>query len=125
VHALHVVEGTTAYPLNPLIDFHSTTCCPPEASRAARTGAASAHCPLASLGVYSGTLELPLEAFAAGLGDPKVETTLCLGGKERLRRLMEIVASGRADRRPLATHPFIIGHSFVVVASPTRVLGRS
>jgi threonine dehydrogenase-like Zn-dependent dehydrogenase len=40
---------------------------------------------LSSLGVYSGKLVIPLEPFAAGLGDHKIVTTLCPGGKERMR----------------------------------------
>src|SRR5215469_13893222 len=36
---------------------------------------------LSSLGVYSGKLSIPLEPFAAGLGDHKIVTTLCPGGK--------------------------------------------
>ena len=28
------------------------------------------------------------------------------GGKERMRRLMEVIASGRVDTRPLVTHHF-------------------
>src|SRR4029078_4617892 len=32
---------------------------------------------LSSLGVYSGKLEMPYDAFAAGLGDHRVVTTLC------------------------------------------------
>ena len=61
---------------------------------------------LSSLGVYSGKLTFPLEAFAAGLGDHRVVTTLCPGGRERMRRMMNVVASGRFDPRPLLTHRF-------------------
>ncbi|HEV2491096.1 MAG TPA: alcohol dehydrogenase catalytic domain-containing protein [Candidatus Acidoferrales bacterium] len=61
---------------------------------------------LSSLGVYSGKLSVPLEPFAAGLGDHKIVTTLCPGGKERMRRLMELVVHGRLDLTPLLTHSF-------------------
>jgi threonine dehydrogenase-like Zn-dependent dehydrogenase len=61
---------------------------------------------LSSLGVYSGKLSVPVEPFAAGLGDHKIVTTLCPGGKERMRRLMELVRHGRLDLRPLLTHAF-------------------
>lgn len=61
---------------------------------------------LSSLGVYSGKLQIPYEAFAAGLGDHKLVTTLCPGGKERMRRLMEVVRHGRVDFTPLLTHTF-------------------
>ena len=61
---------------------------------------------VSSLGVYSGDLKIPLGAFAAGLGDHTIVTTLCPGGKERMRRLMEIIQSGRVDLKPLVTHRF-------------------
>ncbi len=61
---------------------------------------------LSSLGVYSGKLQIPHEAFAAGLGDYQIVTTLCPGGKERMRRLMSMVRSGRFDPTPLITHSF-------------------
>ena len=61
---------------------------------------------LSSLGVYSGKLSIPLEPFAAGLGDHKIITTLCPGGKERMRRLMELVRHGKLDLVPLITHTF-------------------
>lgn len=61
---------------------------------------------LSSVGVYSGHLHVPLEAFAAGLGDHKIITTLCPGGKERMYRLMRLVQAHRIDLRPLLTHLF-------------------
>jgi len=61
---------------------------------------------LSSLGVYSSDLRIPLDAFSAGLGDNRIVTTLCPGGKERMRRLMEIIASGRVDTGSLVTHRF-------------------
>ncbi|CAD6528907.1 NAD(P)-dependent alcohol dehydrogenase [Paraburkholderia metrosideri] len=61
---------------------------------------------LSSLGVYSSDLTIPLGAFAAGLGDHKIVTALCPGGKERMRRLLNVVGSGRVDLGVLVTHHY-------------------
>jgi threonine dehydrogenase-like Zn-dependent dehydrogenase len=61
---------------------------------------------LSSLGVYSTDLTIPLSAFSAGLGDLKIVTTLCPGGKERMRRLMSVIVAGRADLSAMVTHRF-------------------
>lgn len=61
---------------------------------------------LSSLGVYSSDLTIPMSAFAAGLGDHKINTALCPGGKERMRRLMNVVASGRIDLGLMVTHHY-------------------
>ena len=63
---------------------------------------------LSSLGVYSGKLTIPLDAFAAGIGDHKIVTTLCPGGKERMRRLLNVVRSRAIDFKPLVTHRFTL-----------------
>ena len=74
---------------------------------------------LSSLGVYSGKLSVPLEPFAAGLGDHRIVTTLCPGGKARMRRLMELVRYGKLDLTPLLTHTFPLER----IAEAYRVFG--
>lgn len=61
---------------------------------------------LSSLGVYSRDLTIPLNPFAAGLGNHTIATTLCPGGKERMRRLINVIHSQRVDLRPMVTHRF-------------------
>jgi threonine dehydrogenase-like Zn-dependent dehydrogenase len=75
---------------------------------------------LSSLGVYSGKLEIPYEAFAAGIGDYKIVTTLCPGGKERMRRLMELVRHHRIDLTPMITHRFSLDE----IGEAYRVFGE-
>ena len=63
---------------------------------------------LSSLGVYSGNLTIPLDAFAAGLGEKTIKTALCPGGKERMRRMIEVIGSGRLDLKGLVTHRYTL-----------------
>ena len=49
-----------------------------------------------------------MEVFGAGLSDYKIITTLCPGGKERMKRLMRLVESRRIDLTPLITHTFTL-----------------
>ena len=61
---------------------------------------------ISSLGVYGGKLEIPVESYVYGIGDKQILSTLCPGGKERMRKLMEMVRHGRLDLSPLITHRF-------------------
>jgi threonine dehydrogenase-like Zn-dependent dehydrogenase len=46
-------------------------------------------------GCIPATCAFRLDAFAAGLGDYSIVSTLCPGGKERMRRLMAVVRAAR------------------------------
>jgi alcohol dehydrogenase len=63
---------------------------------------------VSSLGVYGGKLEIPVEPFVYGIGDKQVRTTLCPGGKERMRKLMELVRRERLALGSLVTHSFAL-----------------
>jgi threonine dehydrogenase-like Zn-dependent dehydrogenase len=63
---------------------------------------------VSSLGVYGGKLEVPVEPYVYGIGDKQILSTLCPGGKERMRKLMEMVRHGRFDPLPLITHQFTL-----------------
>jgi threonine dehydrogenase-like Zn-dependent dehydrogenase len=65
---------------------------------------------LSSLGVYSGDLTIPADAFSAGLGDNRIVTSLCPGGKERMSRLIAVIASARVDLGAMVTHRFTLDH---------------
>ena len=59
---------------------------------------------LSSLGVYSNDLQLPVSAIASGLGDHTIRTALCPGGKERMRRMINVLQYNTMDLTPLVTH---------------------
>ena len=61
---------------------------------------------VSSLGVYGDRITIPLEPFIFGIGDIDIRTTLCPGGKERMRSLMALVISGRLRLDQLITHRF-------------------
>lgn len=61
---------------------------------------------LSSLGVYSKDLQIPNSDFCAGLGDHHIRSTLCPGGKERMRRLMDVISNRRVQLKPMVTHRF-------------------
>lgn len=63
---------------------------------------------LSSLGVYSEDLVIPMAHFASGLGDHTIRTALCPGGKERMRRLMNVIKSGRVDLSEMVTHTYAL-----------------
>ncbi|WP_027122111.1 zinc-binding dehydrogenase [[Mycoplasma] imitans] len=61
---------------------------------------------LSSIGVYSDDLVIPMQYFAAGLGDHTIKTSLCPGGSERMRRLMKLIEEKRIDVTKLVTHKY-------------------
>jgi len=73
---------------------------------------------LSSLGVYEGNIEIPLDAYGAGIADIKIVSSLCPGGSERLRRMMSIIKN-RLDLTPLITHTFSLDD----IAEGYRIFG--
>jgi threonine dehydrogenase-like Zn-dependent dehydrogenase len=52
------------------------------------------------------SLRIPLVEFGLGMGDKKIRTALCPGGRERTARLLRLIENGRLDPTPLTTHRF-------------------
>jgi alcohol dehydrogenase len=61
---------------------------------------------LSSVGIYPHDLTIPIKAFGQGVGGFKIFTTTCPGGKERMRKLIDMIAASRVDLKPLVTHRF-------------------
>ncbi|GBD39077.1 Alcohol dehydrogenase [bacterium HR37] len=64
---------------------------------------------ISSLGVYPaqlGSIGVPLQEFGYGIADKKIVSTLCPGGKERMRRLISLIKNERVNLKQLITHRF-------------------
>lgn len=49
-------------------------------------------------------VKIPRLDWGVGMGDKTIRTGLCPGGKERMKRLMQLLAAKRVDPTPLTTH---------------------
>lgn len=63
---------------------------------------------ISSVGVYSKAIPIPLDGFGADLANKKIITSTCPGGKERMRRLINIVAGQRIKLDHLVTHKYAL-----------------
>jgi threonine dehydrogenase-like Zn-dependent dehydrogenase len=61
---------------------------------------------ISSVGIYSKSIPIPLDGFGAGLANKRIVTSTCPGGKERMRRLLNIVSTQRIKLDHLVTHHF-------------------
>jgi threonine dehydrogenase-like Zn-dependent dehydrogenase len=50
------------------------------------------------------TLTIPLDAFGLGMAGKKITTDLCPGGRDRMERIMRLLATGKVDPTPMTTH---------------------
>ena len=49
---------------------------------------------------------IPRTDWGVGMSDKTIKTGLCPGGKERMRRLLRLIETGRVDPIPMTTHTF-------------------
>ncbi|BDB30302.1 MULTISPECIES: zinc-binding dehydrogenase [Cupriavidus] len=61
---------------------------------------------ISSVGIYSKSIPIPLDGFGAGLANKRIVTSTCPGGKERMRRLLNVVSSQRIKLDHLVTHTY-------------------
>ncbi len=50
-------------------------------------------------------VKIPRLDWCVGMGDKTIRTGLCPGGKEPMKRLMQLLVAGRVDPTPLPTPP--------------------
>ncbi len=51
-------------------------------------------------------VRIPRLAWGVGMSDKTIRTGLCPGGRERMKRLLRLLETGRVDPSPLTTHTF-------------------
>lgn len=51
-------------------------------------------------------VKIPRMEWGVGMSDKTIRTGLCPGGKERMKRLLRLIETGRVDPTPLTTHTF-------------------
>ncbi|WP_456478375.1 NAD(P)-dependent alcohol dehydrogenase [Geoglobus ahangari] len=51
-------------------------------------------------------IPIPRLEWGVGMGEKTIKTGLCWGGKERMKRLLRLIETGRVDPTPLTTHRF-------------------
>ncbi len=61
---------------------------------------------ISSVGINSKSIPIPLDGFGAGLANKRIVTSNCSGGKERMRRLLNVVSSQRIKPDHLVTHRY-------------------
>jgi len=54
-------------------------------------------------------VKIPRQAWGVGMSDQTIRTTLCPGGKVRMRRLLRMLEAKRIDPTPMTTHTFSFG----------------
>jgi threonine dehydrogenase-like Zn-dependent dehydrogenase len=52
------------------------------------------------------SISIPRIEWGVGMGDQTIKTSLCPGGKERMKRLLRLLEVGRIDPTPLTSHKF-------------------
>jgi len=53
-------------------------------------------------------VKIPRLEWGVGMGDKTIRTGLCPGGKERMKRLLRLIETGRVDPTPMTTHRFAL-----------------